>query len=151
MIILFQSYLTTVAALCLCLLSCLPFNFLFWSSSFIFPTFIAMKMCCPLLVCTSHMWLFKLNEANINLFIYWLLHVDSQFPDQGSHPWPLHWEHEVLTTGLLGKCQAKVNLILISSVTLATFQVFRSPHGGQCRYVTFISVQKFLKSLSMNV
>ena len=38
---------------------------------------------------------------------------------------PLHWEHEVLTTGLLGKCQAKVNLILISSVMLVPFQLFR--------------------------
>ena len=32
-----------------------------------------------------------------------LQHVGSSFPTRGLNPHPLHWKHEVLTTGLLGK------------------------------------------------
>ena len=32
-------------------------------------------------------------------------HVESLFPDQESNLCPLHREHEILTTGLLGKSQ----------------------------------------------
>ena len=50
----------------------------------------------------------SLNKSKISNFIpivFWLCpqHVESQFPDQGSNPCPLHWEHGVLNTGLAGK------------------------------------------------
>ena len=34
---------------------------------------------------------------------YAMHHAGSSFPNQGSKPCPLHWEHEVLTTGPPGK------------------------------------------------
>ena len=45
------------------------------------------------------------------LFLKFLLlghimqHAGSWFPEQGSRPHPLHWNHGVLTTGLPGKVQ----------------------------------------------
>ena len=34
-----------------------------------------------------------------------MCHVGSQLPNQGSNPYPLHWKHGVLPTGLPGKAQ----------------------------------------------
>ena len=51
----------------------------------------------------NYKYTFK-NEYNSfkNIFLA-MLHVGSQFPNQGSNPCPLHWKHEPITTGLPGK------------------------------------------------
>ena len=46
--------------------------------------------------------------------------VESQFPNQGSIPLPLHWKHGVLTTGLPGK----VPLLLYSKCLQVWFCLF---------------------------
>ena len=51
------------------------------------------------------------NGVNISIKIFFfsfkfgciMWHVESQFPDQGSNPWPLYWKLGVLTSGLPGK------------------------------------------------
>ena len=51
---------------------------------------------------------FKFRYFFAGLFLIWLCQVlvvayGSQFPDQGSNPGPLHWEHGVSATGPPGK------------------------------------------------
>ena len=47
---------------------------------------------------------FFFEESFVFVFFFYFsraaLHVESQFLDQGSNPWPLQWKHRVLTTGL---------------------------------------------------
>ena len=49
--------------------------------------------------------------------------AESQFPDQGLKPCPLHWEHRVLTTGLPGKFPISCRL-------------FDDGHFDQCEVIT---------------
>ena len=46
----------------------------------------------------------------------WAQHVESQFPNQGSNPHPLHWKCGVLTTELLGK--SLVTMFYVSASNL---------------------------------
>ena len=55
-------------------------------------------------------------------YLFWPYHtrnVGFYFSDQGSNLCPLHWEHRVLTTGLLGKSQELVLLKQVTSFSLS--------------------------------
>ena len=79
--------------------------------------------CCCVCSWTSSLCLFLCNlifiswtEAVHYCAFLWLFghtpwHVGSLYPNQGSNPDPLHWEHWVLTTGLLQKS----SVVLFSS------------------------------------
>ena len=56
--------------------------------------------------------------------IFFFCHIGSYFPNQGSSPCPLHWEHGVLTTGLpvkapdrFFKCSSELSQLIILKLT----------------------------------
>ena len=54
-------------------------------------------------------------------------HAGSQFPDQGSNPCPLHWEHDgILTTGPPGKSPCRFSSVRSSRSFMVLCLTFRS-------------------------
>ena len=59
-----------------------------------------------------HYQALKRHGGNLNFFFFfWPYRVGSLFPNQGSNPCPLHWEHTALTTGPLGKSLKCISLV----------------------------------------
>ena len=65
------------------------------------------------------------HDSSVGVLYFYLLwpyhtrNVGFYFSDQGSNLCPVHWEHRVLITGLLGKSQELVFLKQVTSLSLS--------------------------------
>ena len=99
---------------------------------------------------------FFYNVLKIFLLLIWLHWIlvavcGIQFPDQGSNPGPLHWEHRVLATGPPGKFPPFGSLKKIcTSISLLRFSGFvlfffiQSVCAQSCPTATAWTIDRFL-------
>ena len=79
--------------------------------AFLFPPYCSF-LACSICICVS-----GAGSIFYLTFLFWPCQrqdVGSQFPNQGSNPWPQHWEHGVLSTGLPGNSHSEWLTIAIS-------------------------------------